>query len=265
MFCPSCGKDCGDAKFCSECGQNLRNVAIGNNTESPRLKDDEKANRKYAEAEYPEPPVGRYNNHDHDYIEIKKDSLIIYKKNFLQKPTSHEILYKKIRCVTYGDLGVLGGFLSIRDNNNQSPPLITDKYAYADETSIPFSRYQSDDFQKVYDFLKICADMNSPDGQQESQYARNLAEVARTVKYSVNPQKAERDEKITELEKTGQVYCPKCLSTSISANRKGFGFVRGAVGSAIGLDVGMIAGGIGSKKIICTCLKCGHQWKPGKK
>jgi hypothetical protein len=24
MFCPNCGQDCGDAKFCSECGQNLR-------------------------------------------------------------------------------------------------------------------------------------------------------------------------------------------------------------------------------------------------
>ena len=77
--------------------------------------------------------------------------------------------------------------------------------------------------------------------------------------------KDERKAKITELEKSGQVYCPKCLSTSISANQKGFGFARGAIGAAVGLDVGLIAGGIGSKKVICTCLKCGYQWKAGKK
>lgn len=76
--------------------------------------------------------------------------------------------------------------------------------------------------------------------------------------------KDDRKERISELEKTGQVYCPKCLSTNIAANPKGFNFVRGAIGAAIGLDVGLIAGSIGSKKIICTCLKCGHQWKAGK-
>ncbi len=68
-----------------------------------------------------------------------------------------------------------------------------------------------------------------------------------------------------ELDASGQVYCPKCLSTSVSANQKGFSFGKGAIGMAAGLDVGLIAGGIGSKKVICTCLKCGYQWKAGKK
>lgn len=77
--------------------------------------------------------------------------------------------------------------------------------------------------------------------------------------------KDERKAKISELEKNGQVYCSKCLSTSITANQKGFGFVRGALGANLGFDVGLISGGIGSKKVICTCLKCGYQWKAGKK
>ena len=81
---------------------------------------------------------------------------------------------------------------------------------------------------------------------------------------NLEKKKAEKERR-SELEASGQVYCPKCLSTSVSANQKGFGFVRGALGASVGLDVGMIAGGIGSKKIICTCLKCGYRWKPGKK
>ncbi len=77
--------------------------------------------------------------------------------------------------------------------------------------------------------------------------------------------KNNRKQRIADLEASGKVYCPKCLSTEVTAQKKGFGFVRGALGVAVGVDVGMIAGGIGSKKIVLTCLKCGYQWKPGKK
>lgn len=88
--------------------------------------------------------------------------------------------------------------------------------------------------------------------------------IAAQVELSTDKQKLDaRCRK--ELDASGVVFCPKCLSTSVSANQKGFGFARGAIGAAVGLDVGMIAGGIGSKKVICTCLKCGYQWKPGKK
>lgn len=87
----------------------------------------------------------------------------------------------------------------------------------------------------------------------------------REVKKALNLKKSAFKEKKADLDASGQVYCPKCLSTSVTANQKGFGFARGALGASIGLDVGLIAGGIGSKKVICTCLKCGYQWKPGKK
>ena len=71
--------------------------------------------------------------------------------------------------------------------------------------------------------------------------------------------------RIKELERSGQVYCPKCHSVSVMANKKGFGFAKGAVGLTLGIEAGMLAGGIGSKKVVCTCLNCGYQWKPGKK
>lgn len=70
--------------------------------------------------------------------------------------------------------------------------------------------------------------------------------------------------KKAELDATGQVYCPKCLSTSIAANKKGFGIGKAVVGAAAFKLIGLTAGNIGAKKVICTCLKCGYQWKAGK-
>jgi len=54
------------------------------------------------------------------------------------------------------------------------------------------------------------------------------------------------------------VCCPKCGSTQITANKRGF-----SVGKAVLL--GGIGGFIGKNKIEITCLKCGYSWKAGKK
>lgn len=74
-----------------------------------------------------------------------------------------------------------------------------------------------------------------------------------------------RAQKKAELNKSGQIYCPKCLSTSISADKKDFGIGKAVVGASIIGGIGLTAGNIGSRKIICTCLNCGYQWKAGKK
>ncbi|WP_346936019.1 hypothetical protein [Clostridium sp.] len=58
--------------------------------------------------------------------------------------------------------------------------------------------------------------------------------------------------------------CPKCGSTSITANKKGFSLAKGALGVATVGAYGAIAAGHGKNKVIVTCLQCGHQWKPGK-
>jgi uncharacterized paraquat-inducible protein A len=61
------------------------------------------------------------------------------------------------------------------------------------------------------------------------------------------------------------VYCPKCSSTSITAQKKGFSLGKAAVGSAIVLPLGIATGMIGKNKIYLTCLNCGHRFKPGKR
>lgn len=70
-----------------------------------------------------------------------------------------------------------------------------------------------------------------------------------------------------------QLRCPKCGSTSISGNKKGYGVVKGGLGAlagtailpGIGTAIGAGLGNAGSKKVICTCMNCGHKFKAGKK
>lgn len=70
-------------------------------------------------------------------------------------------------------------------------------------------------------------------------------------------------QKREELKNSGQVYCPKCLSTSITANKKGFGIGKAVAGLYVAGGLGLTAGNMGAKNVICTCLKCGYQWKAG--
>jgi len=63
---------------------------------------------------------------------------------------------------------------------------------------------------------------------------------------------------------SNEIHCPKCGSTQISANKKGFGLGKAAAGALIAGPIGLAGGLFGSNKVIITCLNCGNQWKPGK-
>lgn len=62
-----------------------------------------------------------------------------------------------------------------------------------------------------------------------------------------------------------KVRCPYCGSTEISANKKGFSAGKAVAGGLIAGPVGLAAGGLGSNKVKCTCLKCGKSWNAGEK
>lgn len=70
-----------------------------------------------------------------------------------------------------------------------------------------------------------------------------------------------KKERIKENKANGIACCPKCGSTSLSANKKGFGIGKAVVGAALTGGIGLVAGNIGAKKVVVTCLNCGHQWK----
>lgn len=57
--------------------------------------------------------------------------------------------------------------------------------------------------------------------------------------------------------------CPKCNSTQLTSNKKGFSVGKAAAGVLLTGGVGLLAGGIGSGKVNITCLKCGYKFKAG--
>ncbi len=59
--------------------------------------------------------------------------------------------------------------------------------------------------------------------------------------------------------------CAKCGSTSISADKKGFGVGKAVIGATLVGPIGLTGGNIGAKKVRITCLNCGHQWMAGSK
>ncbi len=74
-------------------------------------------------------------------------------------------------------------------------------------------------------------------------------------------------ERVKELKESKTPFCPKCHSTALTADKKGYGIGKGVIGGlagvAIGGPVGLIgltAGNIGSKKVRVTCMNCGKQF-----
>ena len=58
-----------------------------------------------------------------------------------------------------------------------------------------------------------------------------------------------------------QLKCPKCKSTNLTANTKGFGLGKAAVGGILLGPVGLLGGLLGSKKPVFICLNCGNQFE----
>lgn len=59
------------------------------------------------------------------------------------------------------------------------------------------------------------------------------------------------------------IKCPKCGSTQVTANKKGFSAGKAIGGAVLTGGIGVLAGLHGSGKIKITCLKCGNVFKPG--
>lgn len=124
-------------------------------------------------------------------------------------------------------------------------------------------------FNKNVDKISACKELSHTYGIKLSEakeivdreYSHPSTPVFITKK---SQQKYETKQRIKENRSNAVACCPKCGSTSLSANKKGFGLLKGAAGVATFGAYGVVTAGIGKNKVIVTCLNCGHQFKPGK-
>jgi hypothetical protein len=65
-------------------------------------------------------------------------------------------------------------------------------------------------------------------------------------------------------QKSNSPRCPRCKNTAITANKKGFGLGKAAIGGVALGGFGLLAGFFGSRKVYVSCLNCGHNWTPAR-
>ncbi|TQI66269.1 hypothetical protein [Clostridium sp. KNHs216] len=140
--------------------------------------------------------------------------------------------------------------------------------AASDKNSIAFNSSDANEFELLYLELRNKVDLktyedlkpktvdtpeinpiNSETPKKEKSFWQRAAEEGRehNAAKAAQPKQLSKKERIKENKANGIACCPKCGSTSLSANRRGWKLTTGLLGSS---------------KIIVTCMNCGHHWKP---
>lgn len=111
-------------------------------------------------------------------------------------------------------------------------------------------------------------DRNDLDGIEFAKAQAGKAPQARTAPAPISmplTKRGQAKQRIKENRAAGVACCPKCGSTSLSANKKGFSPAKAAAGTYLAGTVGFIGTTLGANKLEVTCLNCGHKFKPGGK
>lgn len=94
-----------------------------------------------------------------------------------------------------------------------------------------YSSFNSRYYSSLADYNKSLAD--------EEQYKEN--KFIEYLEYNANQDNLHNNEET-------KIKCPRCGSTQITAGKRGYKLLSGLIGSSTVLN---------------TCMKCGHQWRPG--
>lgn len=151
-----------------------------------------------------------------------------------------------------------GNVLSV-DKNDYNISDIVDKYGKDRISAIKY-------LMSISDF-KLTEAKNIVDDEYNKRNGNKLSfwEKVKLDAEEINQKKQEEKERLKGLDKDKIPYCPKCHSTQLSANKRGFGFGKAVVGGTLTFGVGVLAGGLGANKIRLTCMNCGYTFKPGRK
>ena len=289
MFCTKCGFDCGNANFCQRCGNDLRQNTGSNMPATPTAGDAHLA-----------PPIGKYDG-IFGYIDVRSDSLLIHKKLVFKKATDRIIPYSEVIQVDYVwcAKGDTTGFLAIRERADRDKPIPNAENAVSDETSICFEpSHWAIPYHQLYLFLKQYANINPAIHRRVlakelaipqlaavelDQYFdryksdREQAVTALRADIGVTEKKARKaidyifqqhgdpdltERRKNEMDAAGIAYCPRCLSTSITAQKRGFNYLGASATAVIGPSTSLLVGSLGKDRVQCLCQKCGYLWEP---
>lgn len=268
-FCSECGSEfkqpvcikCGEivsGKFCQSCGSKVSEVDIVSSSLIMKNYDWISGTTK------------SFRIYKDEFEIVEKDST---KSNIIKLPIN-EISMIYLKPIT--KTSQYGYFKLVLDNSNVSPKY-AESFLINDNYTIQFDRNSSDKLQKYIDEVitdikvKIIVDhINLSSSILTKTVSSNS--LIQSVNRTLNKITEVENERVTrfqdkkrELNEQGVAYCPKCLSTSLSGNKKGFGIGKAIIGVAATGGIGLIAGNIGAKKVRVTCLKCGYQFWAGKR
>lgn len=120
----------------------------------------------------------------------------------------------------------------------------------------------------------FCTNCRAPLSPQATQAQREAAMQAAQLKMQAENLRLQQEQlRLQQEQISSMLRCPRCGSTAISGQKKGYGAVKGGLGALaigavagpVGAVVGLGAGNIGRKKVICTCMNCGYRFKAGRK
>ena len=181
MFCPNCGKDCGDGKFCSECGTQLQQSTKTDTQQTQwkvgmacphcggtklegnccafcgsQLMLDEKKEEN-EDVSYCI-PVGKYGGgiSGGGQIEFANNLLVVRTYGFF-KTYESRIPYSQITQVVYIRPGMCEGYLVIRWEGNKDLPLPAEGNHKQDRTSVRFTAEYDELFYSFFYMLKTLA------------------------------------------------------------------------------------------------------------
>lgn len=285
MFCPNCGKDCADANFCMNCGTNLQEeelleipvgvysgyksrielgqdwIEIFNNGRTTRIPYDKLTAVYYKRQEGLHTGFVTVRYEDNKDLSVPKDFGGVQRDNTsIHSTPNKDIIFYHICCFLYTFLdhtdvpapaharkGVDGDVSSMADLSTYydrfNPNRINAANALSKDTGI--SKTEAENRIDIYF-----------DSRQREEYAANPAAALRDLNKILNkPQEKRR----RQLEEANQAFCPRCLSTSITAKRRGYNITQALL--LRGVQYGML----GMNRVQCICMKCGHTWTPSNK
>lgn len=299
MFCPECGTDCGGAKFCSNCGTKLRKNTEGIQTVEQKtwevpagvyegfrghivlgptwLEIHNKKMQSPARIPYNQLTGVSYGrNHGlkggfasirwegNCYLPIPKVfGEALRDATSIQTVSLKDLLFYHICCFLYTFVDPASGGAPVyaRESEDSALSPARDLLPYY-ETYNPYRADAAEALREDTGMSRKEAERQIDayfDRRQQAEYAADPTAALRDLNKILRTPKDERRE---QLEAANQAFCPRCLSTSISTQKRGFSGTMGFVGNRIVPVWGTLWGFIGANSTMAVCMKCGYKWTP---